>query len=149
MSGQSNLQVLIRSKAPLWILCIIYQQILKEPQSSTESTLITCTKCDKAWIKISWFFKKLCEDVEPKYVFVVTLSLVKALSWHVLSSTFHLWQGKRAFTEDGKHEFAKHFVEIDFLTNLTCIMCLNALKLQVGSNMHISDFPQRKSFLKK
>lgn len=84
----------------------------------------------------------MCEDMRAEYTCLLYYCPSRWLSrGNVLSRTFELRQEMYTFLEEEKHEYAKHFVETDFLVKLA-YLCdifekLNALNLSLqGGNMH-------------
>ncbi|XP_067120061.1 zinc finger BED domain-containing protein 5-like [Centruroides vittatus] len=97
----------------------------------------------------------MCEDMGAEYTSLLYYCHSRWLSrGGVLSRTFQLRQEIYAFLEEEKHEYAKHFVETDFLIKLA-YLCdifekLNSLNLSLqGRNMHILKQTEKISAFRK
>ncbi|XP_067131393.1 zinc finger BED domain-containing protein 5-like [Centruroides vittatus] len=163
MSGSyGGLQALIRNKAPdsVWTHCIIHREALASKYMSPPLNIVLERVVNIVnYIKIrplkARFFKKMCEDMGAEYTSLLYYCHSRWLSrGGVLSRTFQLRQEIYAFLEEEKHEYAKHFVETDFLIKLA-YLCdifekLNSLNLSLqGRNMHILKQTEKISAFRK
>lgn len=163
MSGcYGGLQALIRNKAPdsVWTHCIIHKEALASkyispPLNIVLERVVNIVNYIKTRPLKARFFKRMCEDMGGEYTSLLYYCHSRWLSrGGVLSRTFQLQQEIYTFLEEEKHEYAKHFVETDFLIKLA-YLCdifekLNALNLSLqGRNMHILKLTEKISAFRK
>ncbi|XP_075454497.1 protein FAM200A-like [Ascaphus truei] len=124
MSGRyGGLQALIRKKGPysMWTHCIIHREelaskYLSPPLNMVLERVVNVVNFIKTRPLKARFFKKLCEDMGAEYTSLLYYCHSRWLSrGNFLSRTFQLRQEIYIFLEEEKHEYAKHFVETDFL----------------------------------